>query len=292
MRHPPAGWPGLEHATRVSSGGVEWHFYRIGGGPKQVLLLHGTGSSSHSWYPVARKLARRWDVLVPDLPGQGFSVPSTTALINLNGMAKALGALLKTLDFRPTLIAGHSAGAAVACGLCLRGLQNPRNIASVNGALMPFGRAAAPIFSSAAQLLASSRMLPYIVAAHAITRQPIERMLRGTGSAVDARMTRCYRHLMGSPTHVTGTLHMMANWDLHQLERSLPRLEPKLHLLVGDRDEVVAPVQAYEIKERLPDAELLEFPDLGHLAHEERPELIAQELTRLLGTKLESATRV
>ncbi|MEM7691976.1 MAG: alpha/beta fold hydrolase BchO [Pseudomonadota bacterium] len=297
-RNPPSYWPGRENGSRAKIGDVSWYFQRSGQGTSKLLFLHGTGASAHSWNPVARYLEDKAELLLVDLPGQGFSEIADPSRISLEGMAKALRLLLDYCEFSPTAIVGHSAGAAIACGLCLRGSYNPDHVISVNGALLPFGRAAAPVLSSAAQLLASSRMVPYVVAAHAVTRYPIERMLRRTGSALNKEMARCYRTLMASPTHVSGTLRMMANWDLHQLERNLDRLEPRLHLLVGGSDEVVSPRQAYELLDRLSvhsaatdskgrtetevEVYLRELPALGHLAHEEAPERLANEISEIV----------
>jgi magnesium chelatase accessory protein len=38
-----------------------------------VLLLHGTGASTHSWRALAPLLARRCTVVALDLPGHGFT---------------------------------------------------------------------------------------------------------------------------------------------------------------------------------------------------------------------------
>jgi len=69
---------------------------------------------------------------------------------------------------------------------------------------------------------------------------------------------------------------MMARWDLVPLLRDLPRLVPRLTLVVGSQDRAVPPAQAERIRERLPAARLVTMPGLGHLAHEERPEEAAR----------------
>jgi len=193
-------------------------------------------------------------------------------------MARAVRTLLDDQGFEPDLIVGHSAGAAVAASLCLLGAFNPAAVISINGALLPFGRAAAPVFSRAARLLASAPVFPQLVALHAVPRKPIERMLRQTGSETSEEMVRCYRRLLGRASHVTGTLRMMAHWDLAQLERNLNRLEPALYLLVGEGDRVVEPEQAEELAARLPAARLLRAARLGHLGHEEQPEWFAAQI--------------
>ena len=273
----PAHWPAAEHSRFVDAVGLRWHLQLRGRGP-DVVLLHGTGASSHSWVPLAPLLEQRFRLIAIDLPGQGFTGMAPTSQCTLPGMSQAVAGLLSELDINPRLLVGHSAGAAVASSLCLRGSCNPAAIVSINGALLPFGRAAAPVFSQAARLLASMPVFPQLVALHAVPRKPVERMLRQTGSAIPADMVRCYRELLGNPRHVAGTLRMMANWDLPQLERNLDRLHPALELLVGDNDLVVPPAQAEELAARLPNATLRHFRGLGHLAHEEAPERFAEAI--------------
>ena len=273
----PADWPGRDHSAFVEVEGLRWHLQRRGRGPC-VLLLHGTGASSHSWVPLARCLEGHFDLLTVDLPGHGFTQLVPAAQSSLPAVARAVARLLRHLDIEPDLIVGHSAGAAVAASLCLLGALNPRAIVSINGAMLPFGRAAAPLFSRAARLLAAAPVFPQLVALHAVPRKPIERMLRQTGSASSPEMVRCYRTLLGNTEHVAGTLRMMANWDLVQLERNLDRLDPPLYLLVSDRDRVVEPAQAEELQTRLAGSVLERAPGLGHLGHEEEPAWFAARI--------------
>lgn len=189
--------------------------------------------------------------------------------------------MLRTLDVQPDLIIGHSAGAAIAASLCLQGACEPKAVISINGALLPFGRAVAPVFSRAARLLAAAPVFPKLVALHAVPRKPIERMLRQTGSNASPEMVRAYRTLLGRTAHVAGTLRMMAAWDLVPLERNLDRLDPPLYLLVGEGDRVVEPAQARELHERLPASVLRTAPRLGHLGHEEEPAWFAREIAAI-----------
>ncbi|MFK7830911.1 MAG: alpha/beta fold hydrolase BchO [Congregibacter sp.] len=277
---PPSDWPRKADSEFLQTADMLWHVQRSGAGPR-LLLLHGTGASSHTWAPVSALLESRYEILAPDLPGQGFTQLASPQHCSLNGMSRALGVLLSQLSYQPDIIVGHSAGAAVAASLCLRGSCNPAAVVGINAAMLPFGRVAAPIFSRAARVLAALPVFPQVVALHAITRKPIERMLRQTGSESSEEMLRCYRTLMGKPRHVAGTLRMMANWDLPQLERNLARLEPALHLLTCSNDTVVSPEQGAELARRLPQATLSRAEGLGHLGHEEAPEWFAQQIDEI-----------
>ncbi|GAB5414612.1 MAG: alpha/beta fold hydrolase [Congregibacter sp.] len=273
----PEDWPRVACSEMVHAVGLDWHIQRYGRG-FPLLLLHGTGASSHTWAPIAPFLEEHFEVLAIDMPGQGFTQLAPQEQCSLPGMSRAVGGLLSRLNFRPEFIAGHSAGAAVAATLCLQGACNPKAIFGLNAALLPFGRAAAPVFSQAAKLLAASPVFTQIVALHAVSRKPIERMLLQTGSETPEEMMRCYRRLIGNPRHVAGTLRMMSNWDLVQLEKNLGRLEPVLRLLTCDGDQVVSPKQSEELLRRYPQLELRYAQGLGHLGHEEDPRWFAEEL--------------
>lgn len=68
---------------------------------------------------------------------------------------------------------------------------------------------------------------------------------------------------------------MMAVWDVRPLERELSRLAIPLTLVVGARDRMILPGEAARVQRLLPSAEVVQFPDQGHLLHEERPDFIA-----------------
>ena len=61
-------WPNRAHSRFVAAGGLSWHVQRMGAGPK-LLMLHGTGASTHSFRDLAPLLAEEFDVAAPELPG-------------------------------------------------------------------------------------------------------------------------------------------------------------------------------------------------------------------------------
>ncbi|MCG5535095.1 alpha/beta fold hydrolase BchO [Ectothiorhodospira mobilis] len=276
-----ADWPHRRSSRFVRAGGVSWHVQCMGSGPV-VLLLHGTGAATHSWRDVAPALARRFRVIVPDLPGHGFSRPlgPGSRVFTLPGMAAALSALLQRLDVQPSFVVAHSAGAAVAARMCLDGGMRPQALYAVNGVLMPFPGAVTLLFSTTARMLSFLPGVAHMVAWRAAQPGFVEHLLRGTGSVPDARGVELYGRLVRSPGHVAGALRMMLNWDLEPLARDLPRLPTELVLLVGENDRTVPPAEAARVQARLPAVRILRLPGLGHLAHEERPETVVSLLQR------------
>jgi magnesium chelatase accessory protein len=248
----------------------------MGSGPV-LLLVHGTGAATHSWRDLAPLLARQFTVIAPDLPGHGFTSLPPPEGLSLPGMARELDALLAALDVRPDIVVGHSAGAAILARMCLDGPIAPRRLVSLNGALLPLRGLPGQVFSPIAKLAAATSVMPRLFAWHArVDRRVIERLVRETGSTLDPVGTELYRRLAHSPGHVGAAFGMMANWDLRPLARELPRLQTPLVLVAGGRDKAIPAADAERVHGLLPSSRLMLLPELGHLAHEERPAEVAR----------------
>jgi magnesium chelatase accessory protein len=251
-----------------------------GSGPG-LLLIHGTGSSTHSWRKVMPLLAPHYTVLAVDLPGHGFSDSVPNARMSIAGISGCLAALLRETGVEVRYAVGHSAGAVILCRMALDGLIAPRVLISENGAFMPWAGPAGALFSPIAQLMASASLVPRLLSWSAGNPANVARMIAGTGSQLDAEGIELYTRLVREPRHVAGALAMMANWDLYSFERELPNLKTPLALIVAAGDRAVPPRQAEWVKQRVITAEIRSLAGLGHLAHEEDPRLLAHEIAAI-----------
>lgn len=274
-----ADWPNRAASSFVEAAGLRWHVQRAGAGPC-LLLLHGTGAATHSWRGLLPLLARHFTVIAPDLPGHGFTPSPPPHRLSLPGMAADIAALLRKLDARPDIAVGHSAGAAILARMCLDGKIAPRLMVALNGAFMPFGGVAHHLFSPLAKALVLNPLVPRLFAWQASHAGAVERLLANTGSTIDREGVALYRKLVRNPAHVAAALRMMANWKLEPLLHDLPRLTTPLVLVTAAADRSIPPAVARQVREILPDAVIERLAGLGHLAHEERPDLIAHLVTK------------
>jgi magnesium chelatase accessory protein len=306
-------WPHAERSRFVDAAGLRWHMQEWEAreavnpeAPTHLVLLHGTGASTHSWRDLAPLLAAsaRTPVLALDLPGHGFTpAPSgdaeqvllpdgTSASVwSLPGMAQAVAVLLQTLGVLRPVFIGHSAGAAIAIQMVLQGQWGQGEtgghppIVALNPALLPMSGWAGPLFSPVAKLLATSTLVPQWFSRRAASPEVLQRLIDGTGSQLDPLGMALYGRLVRSPEHAAGALRMMANWDLGTLSRQLRQLRAPLHLVVGSNDKTVNPVQAQRVGSLLPPGARLPvvtLAGLGHLAHEEAPERVAAVVAQAL----------
>lgn len=274
-------WPHRTASQFVEADGLRWHVQRMGSGP-ELLLLHGTGASCHSWQGMMPLLAEHFSLIVPDLPGHAFTSGRLRGGPSLANMTCAIGALLEELGAQPAAIVGHSAGVAIALDHA-RQTDPTLPVIGFAPAITPFPGLAAKLFPALAKMLFVNPLVPRIFAAS--TRFPGEAkrfLYRSTGSHTGAVELACYEALLGDARHCEGALDMMANWDLEAFGETLSDIANPVFLVHGRKDKAV-PIGSVEgAAARLPDARLELLPDLGHLLHEEASEMAADYVTRFL----------
>jgi magnesium chelatase accessory protein len=268
----------------VSAGGLQWHVEEIGQGPC-VLLVHGTGASTHSFAPLAPLLAQSCHVVMVDLPGHGLTSAPSRSHLTIEGMARALAALLDTLGLEPEFCVGHSAGAVVLLQMGLDHACQAATIVSLNGALLPFAGFTSHLFGHFARLLAVAPLVPGLVSRRLGNGQSVDRLVGQLGSSIPPQQAQGYVRLLQSRKHISAALGMMANWDLKAFAARLPELEIALDLVVCDNDRAVPAWQAQQVHERLPGSRLHRLAGLGHLGHEEDPERVYALLARIAGDR-------
>lgn len=273
MTMPPPDWPNRANSRSVRVGGIDWHVQEAGSGPV-LLLLHGTGAATHSWRDMLQPLAQHFRLIAPDLPGHGFTKGRLPNGLTMPGVARAVTGLLGELDAEPALIVGHSAGAAVAIRMALDGLARPAGIIGIAPALLPFPGIAQHLFPTMAKLLFVNPFAPHIFASVARGSGAVERFLaRSTGSTIDAAGIAAYAQLFATSAHCAGAIGMMADWDLVPLKRDLSKLAVPMLVLHGEKDVAIPVSGALESVALISDCALEVLPGLGHLAHEEAPQL-------------------
>ena len=93
--------------------GLKLHYLTAGHGPDTVLLLHGYTQTSRMWRPIMPRLAEKFTVIAPDLPGIGDSdIPKDG--LDMKNAAVRMHGLVKSLGVEKAEVVGHDIGLMVA----------------------------------------------------------------------------------------------------------------------------------------------------------------------------------
>jgi len=248
----------------------------VGEGPA-VVLAHGFAGSARNWRPQQRALRVRHHVVTFDARGHARSeAPESLEDYGQAVLAEDLDAVVQQAGDPRPVVGGLSMGAAVVLAWalahpgCARGLvlsSYPAGPASGRGI--------------------SARALAF---ADAIEREGVEvagsRFAWGPDSGLDARGAALVRQgFLEHPVH--GLVHTLRGFlarlpSLASLRPALARLDLPVLVVAGARDAASLPTSR-QLAAVLPQAQLVEIPEAGHVVNLTAPAAYNRHLLAFLG---------
>ena len=244
-----------------------------------LVLIQGLGFDRSGWAPVTRRLQRRFRLLLVDNRGSGRSDVPTDSL-TVADLTDDVVRVLDAAKVRRGHVLGTSLGGMVAQELAI---EHPERVDRlVLACTTPGWPYAYPMPATSVQLMAATGQLPREVK----LRRHIENAL--SAQTVQARpelVERLIAHQRRRPSDPVAWASMAAagagySGGMRQTSIRAPTL-----VLHGSADTVVDPRNGQLLAERIPNAQLKLFPNLGHLFFWEDPMGFVEEVTSFLAQK-------
>jgi pimeloyl-ACP methyl ester carboxylesterase len=284
-------WRAGGERTRGRRAPRDWQiFVRSGGDGAWCTLLHGFPTSSFDWHRIWDSLCPGGRVLAFDFLGFGDSDKPSDHDYSIHEQADLTEAIWRLHGVQRTTLIVHDYGVSVAQELLAR-LGEARLAAEVtrvvflNGGLYPELHRPQPaqlMLLDPVQGPQLGRLLTEDTFARGLARtfgpshQPTRDELREQWLAV----CRGDGHLIGHRLirYIPDRRRHRDRWVSALETTAVPR-----HFLWGDLDPVSGGHMADRIAERMPDADLVRFPDVGHWPQLEAPDEVRTHLQRILG---------
>jgi len=281
----PYDWPNRQISRSVQVGGLHWHVQISGKGPL-ILLLHGTGSSTHSWADLTPLLNPEAQILNVDLPGHAFTQGASVEDLKLEEIASNLIGLIAELKLPwPTMVVGHSAGAPLALAFAVQAKVKPQIIIGFNPSLIPPPPSYTQFFGPMLGPVTKSATLASILAKIAPMSGMTDRLLDSTNTNLPETNRNYYRRLFASPDHVRGAMNFMASANISQVLSASSNLPSKLIWVIGESDQWVPEIGLQKIIQQYFAKSTVIHWQGGHIMHEVETEksadLILSELRTL-----------
>ncbi len=268
---PPSSFVTLE--------GVRLHVRDTGprNGPP-VLLLHGFGSSLHTWDQWAVLLEADRRVIRLDLPGFGLTGADPTGDYSDLRAVALLEGLLDRLGVAQADVVGSSMGGRIAWRFAAERPARVRRLVL----MAPDGFASAGFtYDRPAGVPLLMRALPYTLPMP-LLRGGVAPAYADPASLTDSALER-YRDMMIAPGVRPAILDRMATHVLVPPEPFLRRVTAPTLLLWGASDRMVPAAHAADYARQLPDSRTVVLPGLGHVPMEEDPARALAPVTAFLG---------
>jgi pimeloyl-ACP methyl ester carboxylesterase len=275
------GWlwtPDLDRATLearyadspqdfVEVDGIRLHLRDSGPRDAPVLvLLHGFGSSLHTWQAWADALSADYRVIRYDQPGAGLSAPDPGGDYSDERGLQVLAALMDRLGVPRATLIGHSMGGRLAWRFAADAPQRVERLVLV----APDGFASPGFAYGRAPEVGWSVKLIRQVMPKALLRSSLAAAYADPARLSDAAVDR-YHDLLRAPGARDAVIARMRQLVLQEPTPFLQRIRAPTLLLWGAQDAMIPLANAADYLRTLPDARLVTLPGVGHLPQEEAP---------------------
>lgn len=274
-----------------------WH--REVGSGTPILCLHGFPQTGHAWRTVGERLAPGFRVLMPDVPGFGRS--DAPARADASTVAAMLVAYLDEVDAPEAVVLGHDWGGAFAFRLALDHPGRVPHLIVTNTAF----RELSPLHSWYIWLF-NIPILPELAFRFGGDRIISFFLRNGTGPAgrriFDGEPMRLYQDAYRDPERLKSALAYY-RWTTRaafkrqvsvRLGRGIVRsdavpgkgprrISVPTVIVWGMRDRALPPKLLRGITRDIPQAQVVELPEIGHFVPEEAPDELARAIQQTVG---------
>jgi pimeloyl-ACP methyl ester carboxylesterase len=232
-----------------------------------VILIHGFGSSLHTWESWAASLSERYRVVRFDLPGSGLSPPDATGRYGDDRAFELIDALMARYGVETAALIGNSVGGRIAWGYAAEEPDRVSRLVLVS----PDGFASAGFeYGKAPQVGAMTHAMRVVLPRPLVRMNLVQSY--GDPDALSPETVDRYYALLRAPGARRALIDRMEQTVLRDPRPELARIEAPVLLLWGEEDRLIPISNAQDYLEHLPDARLAALPGVGHLPQEEAPQ--------------------
>ncbi len=262
----------------IQAGDTRWVYYEGGHGPP-LVLLHGYMGDKETWLGVARGLTPNFRVIVPDLPGWGQSQRIANADYGYTAQVQRLNQFADALHLGGFALAGHSMGGAIAG---LYAAKYPQRVA----ALILIDSGGVPFRDNAFTRELKSGRSPFDVTSRA-EFETLEQDLFAEPPWIPGRIEDVFvDRAVNDHAFDDRVLRQVAAPDQRDaLQSQLPKITAPTLTIWCRQDRIIDISAVDAIRAGLvhaPKIGVTEFNGCGHMSIMERPQEIAEAITRFV----------
>jgi len=250
--------------------------YQIFGEGKPFLILHGWGSNSDRWAPIAEEISKGgpalrtsaelsrtpgvegFKVIVPDLPGFGKS-DALSEPWDGNKYTTWLENFIKELNFGEFYLMGHSFGGALAAKVAIKRAQEVKKLFLVSAACVRKKTTQKDFSKKASKIVKIFSFLPY----YSFFRKAVYKFIirKSDYVYVEGIMKETYLNVIAE-----------------DLSFKLAFVKVPTIIIWGDKDESTPPEDARFIEKQIKNSKLIMIPGAAHDINRKQPQIVVEKV--------------
>ena len=255
----------------ISVDGMDVHFRDEGdeNDTIPVVLIHGTGSSLHTFDQWTHELKDEYRVVRMDLPGYGLTGPFPSRDYSVHAYVQFIEHFLEAMGISKCVIGGNSLGGHISWRFTVKNPQMVNKLILIDATGYPFKAKSEPLAFSVAKVPVIKNLFTFITPRF-IARSSVENIYADK-SKVTAELASRYFELTLRPGNRQAFVdRFTAKYDEEAYKQISEISHPTL-ILWGDKDLLVPVENAARFHQDLPNDTLVILEGTGHVPMEESP---------------------
>jgi pimeloyl-ACP methyl ester carboxylesterase len=254
-----------EFSSFVSVQGMDVHYRDEGEGPV-IILLHGTGSSLHTWDKWTKILSENYRVIRLDLPAYGLTGPHPQKKYALDDYRLFLEEFCKKLKLNEFMLAGNSLGGAIAWYYTSFHQDQVSQLHLLNPG--GFITKRSPIVFKLAKTPILNKILRYVTP-RSFIKMNLKEVYYDDSKLTNEKI-ETYRDLILRENNRQSFIDR-ANVNLKEQTGRLKLIQTPTLILWGRQDAWIPVSNSILFKQLLPNSEVVIMDETGHIPMEEKP---------------------
>lgn len=246
--------------------------YRIEGNDTDtvpLLLLHGAGSSLHTWDMFVKIIGNRRKVIRIDLPAYGLTGPTPHRHYSIESYTKFIVAFLDMLKIAKCDFVGNSLGGYISWAVALTRPSMVRKLVLIDAVVYPMKKTERPLAFKLARIPVLSKVMTFITP-RSIIEKSVLNLYAGKSKVTNVLVDR-YFELTLREGNRQAFIDISSNTTQSELYTKISQIKQPTLIIWGAEDKFVPLENAHKFKSDIPKSILEILPSVGHLPMEESP---------------------
>ena len=246
-----------------------------------IVLIHGTGSSLHTFDDWTNTLKHSHRVIRMDLPGYGLTDPFTDSDYSIENYIHFIKQFLNEIGVEKCIIGGNSLGGHIAWRFTIANQDRVTKLLLINASGYPSKAKSVPIAFKIAEIPVLKNVFTFITPKF-VARSSVENVYFDK-SKVTGELANRYFELTLREGNRQAFIDRLSINNSSEYYKKMPSIQQPTLVLWGDQDLLIPVEMAERFHRDLPNSTLVILKDTGHVPMEERPRLSLEAIESFLG---------
>ncbi len=234
-----------------------------------IVLIHGTGSSLHTFNDWTTQLIVDHRVVRMDLPGYGLTGPFPHRNYSIENYVVFIKHFLTSLGIKKCVLAGNSLGGNIAWSFTIENPDMVEKLILIDASGYPSEAMSVPLAFTMAQTPVIKNLFTFITPRF-IAKSSVENVYADKTKVSKELVDRYFELTLREGNRQAFVDRFSVSPDTISYKK-INSIEQKTLVLWGEQDKLIPPKMAYRFHNDLPNDTLVILNNIGHVPMEESP---------------------